>query len=622
MLQPSEEIKSKLDIVDVIREYIPIKAAGMNFKANCPFHREKTPSFMVSPEKQIYHCFGCGKGGDVFSFIQEIEGVNFVEALRILAPKAGVTLKKQNPQVTSQRNKLLDIMDSSVNYYHDILLNNSEAQAARDYLKNRGLTEETIREWKIGYSADSWDDIINWLKARNYNDNEIFSAGISIKKEGTNRYYNRFRGRIMFPIWDNNGNAVAFSARVSPEKEATEQMGKYINSPQTLIYDKSKILFGLDKAKLEIKSQDLAIVVEGQMDVITAHQAGYKNIIASSGTALTREQINLIKRFTNNITLAFDMDNAGQMAADRGIREAMQAEMNIKVIELGEGKDPDECIKNNPKEWERAVEEAKPMMQYYFDKNLADLNLEKIEDKRIAAKKLLPIIIRLGDNIEKDYWLKVLAEKLDTNESALRESINGIKDKIRDYQRSETSELQEVKTEAPKNRQELLSEMLIALMFKFPAVITYVVDHISVDHLKGVHNQSIYKNLLIYYNNNIDGSASENLEKIDYNEFKFWFDQQIEENIYNNSGFDKQNVLMFLDRLVLLGDRDFYNLDNEKAKNETIKVVVEIKRNYLTARMKEIEKLIIESEKAGDKAGVNGLMEELKTLSDELRSVQ
>ena len=224
-MQPSEEIKSRLDIVDIIRDYIPLKATGANFRALCPFHNEKSPSFMVSPEKQIFHCFGCGEGGDIFSFVMKIEGVDFIGALRILAPKAGVQLKKQNPQLMSLRNKLLDILDISKKYYNQNLLENNNSKNAREYLKQRGLKIETIKEWEIGYSNDGWDNVINFLKQKGFNDNEIFQSGMSVKSNNGDRYYDRFRGRIMFPINNVNGNTVAFSARVS-RKRSRRKNGK------------------------------------------------------------------------------------------------------------------------------------------------------------------------------------------------------------------------------------------------------------------------------------------------------------------------------------------------------------------------------------------------------------
>jgi len=623
MHQPSDEIKSRLDIVDLLREYIPLKPAGINFRALCPFHREKTPSFLVSSEKQIWHCFGCEKGGDIFSFIMEMEGVSFVEALRILAPKAGVTLKRQNSKLTSQRNRLLDILEISSRYYHKILLEDKRGKEALNYLNKRGLNEETITEWQLGYSPDSWDDLINLLKGKGFNDNEIFLAGMSVKKEGTGRFYNRFRGRIMFPISDINGNIVAFSARVSPEKEKEEKLGKYINSPQTMIYNKSGIIFGLDKAKMMIKSEDLAIVVEGQMDVITAHQNGFKNIVASSGTALTNNQIKALKRYSNNISLAFDMDEAGQLAADRGGREAMREEMNIKVILLPTGKDPDEFIRNNPEKWQAAIKSAKPMMQYYFDKVFLELNLEKIEDRRLAAKKLLNIIVQLGNKIEENFWLKKLSEKIDVPENLLREAIDAKPATVQDKTPDNID-----KNKIIQSRGEMLSELLLVLVMKFPGLLDYVASNIYVDQLAGIDNKVFYKNLIIYYNsikgNEIDKTESE--IKIDYNNFKDWLENLLITNKENESspkvsGIHSDQLKLF-DKLVLLGDKDYYDLNRKQANSEINKIIAYLKKFYLANRMKEIEKLIMQAEKENDDEKTAELMEELKTLSDEFKEIK
>ncbi len=623
MQQPSDEIKSKLDIVDVVREYIPLKPAGVNFRALCPFHREKSPSFVVSPEKQIFHCFGCQKGGDIFSFVMEMDGISFIDALRNLAPKAGVTLKKQDPKLTSQRNRLLDVVEVSRKYYHQILLQGDKAKSAREYLAKRGLAEETIEEWQIGYSPDSWDDLINLLKNKGFNDKEIFQAGMSVNKEGTSRFYNRFRGRIMFPINDVNGNTAAFSARVSPEKEAEEKMGKYINSPQTMIYDKSRILFGLDKAKREIKNNDLAIIAEGQMDVITAHQHGYKNIVASSGTALTTEQVVLLKRYSNNIALAFDMDKAGEMAAERGIREAMSAEMNAKVIEVPEGKDPDECIKNNKEEWEKAVKDAKPFMKYYFDKTFAGLDLNQVDGKREAAKKLLPVLAKLGNKIEQDFWIRKLGQALDVGEDILRETIRENTPKARqEYAQNAPNDANsgyaETKPPVKQSREEMLSELFIALMLKFPSLAEYAINHIQPDQVAGLPNQSLYRNIIIYYNNLIDNWTQEGGQteppQVSYGGLKQWFEHsEVQE--------DKDGQLILLDKLALLGDKDFFDFEIEQAKNEIIKIAVILKKHYLLDRRKEINKLIAQAEEEGNEEYIKSLMEEFKQLTDEIGEV-
>jgi DNA primase len=628
MQQPSDEIKSKLDIVDVIRDYIPLKPAGVNFRALCPFHHEKSPSFVVSPEKQIWHCFGCQKGGDIFSFVMEMDGLSFVDALRALAPKAGVVLKKQNSELTSQKNRILDVVEFAKNYYHKILLENPQAEIARKYLVERGLTDETIEEWQIGFSPDSWDDLMSLLIKKGFRENEIFQAGMSVKKEGAGKFYNRFRGRIMFPINDVNGNTVGFSARVSPDKEANEKLGKYINSPQTMIYDKSKILFGLDKAKQEIKKKNFAIIMEGQMDVITAHQNGYKNAIASSGTALTAEQVLLLKRYSENIALAFDMDKAGEMAADRGIKEAMRAEMNTKVILIPNGKDPDECIKNNKKEWEEAVKNAKPIMEYYFAKIFSGLDLKKVENKRASVKILLPIIARLENKIEKDFWLKNLSQKVEVREEILAEALRDSAEKVY-VKKEESTPVAPVKRK--QSREEMLSELFLALILKFPSIVEYAMNHAHPDQIVGDGNFTLYRNLIIYYNIIIDNWTQEGGQteapQVSYTGLKTWlgdYEYNAETSLGESHSReqDKNTQLKLLDMLVLLGDRDFYEYDSEAAKNEAIKLIMELKKIYLLKRKKEIEKLIPQAERENDDEKIKILMEEFQSLGEELREIE
>jgi len=605
-----EEIKSKLDIVDVIRDYTPLKAAGVNFKANCPFHREKTPSFVVSPEKQIWHCFGCAKGGDVFSFVTEIEGIGFGEALRILAPKAGVVLKKQNPQEASERGRLYDILELSQNYYYRALENEKNTPIGA-YIKKRGLDEDTISEWQIGYSRNSWDDVYNGLKKKGFSDEDIFKAGMSVKKKNGSGYFNRFKDRIMFPINDVNGNIVAFTARINPEVEKKDdfQGGKYINSPQTAIYDKSRIVFGLDKAKKEIKNQDFVIVVEGQMDVVTAHKHGYENVVATSGTALTREQVMLLKRYTNNVALAFDMDSAGQMAADRGIREAMQAEMNIKIILIPSGKDPDECIRNSESEWKDAVKQAKPMMDYFLEVNAEELDFDKGEDRQKYRVKCFSIVVDIKSASEQGIWLKHVASRIGANEMDLRSDFDEFLNNYKPINRKQNIRPEPVKVKVKISRDEKMSEFLIALILKFPKFLNYAINHVELDQITGIDNKWFYKNLIIYYNT-ITNSGQE--IKIEYNEFKGWLTKE------NPDIDDKIKVF---DRLILLGDRDFYDFDDVQVKAEIINTAKFLKKDYLSHRMKEIEKLVAMAEKEENNTEIRSLMEELNNLSKELRDI-
>jgi len=612
-MQASEEIKARIDIVDLIREYINLQPAGVNFRARCPFHQEKSPSFIVSPDKQIYHCFGCGRGGDIFSFIQEIEGVNFVEALRILAPKAGVSLKRQDPKLSSERNRVMDIMDISRKFYHKNLLESPFAEKARKYLLDRGLKEETMEEWQIGFSLDSWDSIFNLLRSHGFKDAEIFKAGLIVKSEKSNRFYDRFRGRIMFPILDVNSNTVAFSARVSPEKEKEEKMGKYINSPQTIVYDKSKVLFGLDKAKMKIKSEDLAIIVEGQMDVISAHQAGFKNVIASSGTALSQEQIILIKRFTNNLAFAFDQDSAGISAADRGMGLASQMEMNVKVIEVPDAKDPDECIRENPEVWNEAVKKASLMMEYYFRKYLDGLDANNIEDKNKAVQLIVPKIYRLGNKIEQDHWIKKLGEKMDIDERRLKEVLSKIKNPENRIKKNEN--IKKEVAQKIKSKEEKMSEILMALLVRFSSLLEYTLTYLPLEYLQGDDNVDIYRNLILYYNNQreVDGDLS-----IRDGDFRDWLLSNNEQT--KDLNFNLENQLNFFDKLVILGDEEFYNFNFEQAKNELIKILRLLKKEFLTKKIRKLEKLISQAEKEkSDK--LYGFMEELKNLLNEYKDL-
>ncbi len=613
-MQPSDEIKSRLDIVDIIKEYIQLKPVGSNFSALSPFNREKTPSFIVSPEKQIWHCFSSGKGGDIITFIMEIEGVNFVEALRILAPKAGVSLRRQNPEMVSRRNRLLDIMEVVSNFYHQNLLNSKNAEVARKYLKERQLTDETLIDWKIGFSIDSWDDAVNVLKKRGYKDNEIIEAGLANKKKEGYGIYNRFRDRVMFPISDINGNIVAFSARIRPDKEDGSVMGKYINSPQTLIYNKSRIVFGLDKAKLEIKNNNLAVIVEGQMDVVTAHQNGFKNVVASSGTALTNEQIKLIKRYTNNIAFAFDMDNAGQIATDRAIRESMAMDMNIRVIVLPSGKDPDDFLKKNPEKWKELVEKADNVMSYYFDKVFSNIDINNVEGKRDAVRNILPIINRLKSLVEKDFWLKQLSQKIDIEERYLRETLASIENKKISYVKKETIFNQNQSLDKNKiikkelSNEEKKSEFLISFLIKFPIFLEYASKNIDINLICGDISKLLYNNLIIYYN-------TKNSD-FKFDEFKEYLNNEALEDIN-----ERNNQLKLLNKLVVFGERRFEGIKKEDAKNEILNILISIKREYLRKAIKTTEKQLKVAEKNNNDKDIEILMLKLKRIFKELKKL-
>jgi len=595
----SEEIKSKLDIVEVIREYIPVRAVGANFQALCPFHNEKTPSFNISPDKQIWHCFGCGRGGDVFSFVQEKEGMSFPEVLRYLAPKAGVILKHENPEHHAKRNRLLDIMELAGKYYNHVL-NQPAGQKARDYLTGRGLDEATIKEWQIGYSQDAWDELYKFLKQRplsgaKYTDDEIFAAGLIIKKEGGRGFYDRFRGRIMFPIWDVNSNIIAFTARVSPEKEATEKMGKYINSPQSEIYDKSRVLFGLNKAKNAIREAGLAIVVEGQMDVISCHRHGFQNVVASSGTALTPEQVALLKRFTSEVALLFDMDKAGQIAADRGIKEVLAAELDLKMIVLPGAKDPDECLKSDPAEFKAAVAAARPMLEYYFAKVSAGLDLSDLDNKRAVRDQMFAMINLVVSPTEQGHWLKRVGEELDFAEADMREEFAKWRQKKGVVRRPEDgASARPTATPLPEaSREDKLAERLFALVIRFPEFTNYASDSLEPEAVAAASLARFYRNLIIYYNK----SAS-----LEYGAFRAEL---------ASAGAEEEKLL---DKLVLLGEKDFYDYQASQVKPEIISIVAELRKYGRQRRIKQLQKDITSAEKEGRADDLAALMADLKNL--------
>ncbi|MDD3711448.1 MAG: DNA primase [Patescibacteria group bacterium] len=600
----SEEIKNKLDIVDVIGEYLNLKSAGSNFRGLCPFHNEKTPSFMVSPDKQIWHCFGCGKGGDILSFIMEIEGLSFIETLKLLAPRAGVVLDNKDLVDNSVKSKLLKILDLSSKYYNFILNsdkgNQKRNSEIREYLKNRGLSDSAIDYWQIGYSPDSYDDLIKFLKSKKFSDLDIQLAGMSFKSE-KGAYLNRFRNRIMFPINDINGQVIAFTARINPNVVDDKVSGKYINSPQTEVYDKSRVLFALDKAKMAVKEKDEIILVEGQMDAISVFEAGFKNVSAVSGTALTTYQLNLIKRYTKNIILAFDSDSAGENATDRGISEALKMGFNLKIVSLKDGQDPDDIVRNNPDDFKLALDQAQNIMDYYFDRELLNININDISQKNKAVSQILSIIVKLYNKVEQDFWLKELSQRAKVDEIFLREELQKIsknidKISINAYSKKEEKDLS---AGVVSTWEDKLLESLMSLVLKFNDYGEYVFNNLGVDFISGKY-QEFYNSWLIYYNKN---------KKIDYS--------GLLEYLTDN----KPEFLDLLKKIALISD--FYWPDDlithEQAKGEIIKNLLEIKKNYFKRLINEDNDKLILAEKNGQEVGP--IMERLKNWNEELKKI-
>jgi len=473
MIDQVQEIKERLNIVDIISGYLRLQKAGVNFKALCPFHNEKTPSFMVSPSRQSWHCFGsCGEGGDIFTFIEKIEGVEFPEALKILAEKAGIILKYDNPKLRSEKDKAYEICEKATQFFTASLNN---ANVILDYLHKRGLQDGTIDEWRLGYAPDSWGSLLSFLGKYGYREPEIEKAGLILRGA---KYHDRLRNRLMFPIFDTNGRVVAFSGRIMndivPSKTEKADSGKYINSPETILYNKSRILYGLDRAKTDIRKADKVILVEGQMDAVLSWQDGVRNVVATSGTALTENHLLILKRLTNNLVLAFDMDDAGFRATKRGVDLANETGFDVSVLDISSGKDPADFVKERPGEFAKLISESQPIMAYYFNRAFEKFSIDKIEGKKFIALTLLSEIKRLPSAVERSGWLRELSLRLGISESDLREEMERV-----EIEKTEMNNNGNVDVEKPKmpakTRREILSERLLALLLKKPELIAEAV---------------------------------------------------------------------------------------------------------------------------------------------------
>jgi len=423
-----EEIKNKVDIVELIQGYLPLKKAGRNFKGLCPFHGEKTPSMMVNPELQIFKCFGCGVGGDVYVFLQKMEGIEFGEALLILAKKTGITLDSYKPTKGEEdKDRLIKINNLTRDYYHFLLTKHRLGEEALKYLIGRGITLESIEKFNLGFAPDGWDNLIKYLCGKkNYKLEDLHRAGLAV--EGKN--YDRFRNRVMFPLANHRGQVVGFAGRVMPAASAealASQGGKYVNTPETEIYHKSDLLYAMDIHKTEIKTLGWVVVVEGEIDSIAADQAGTKNVVAIKGSAFTQRQVEFLRRYVDIVVLGLDADLAGDMAARRGIEIAVKAGLIVKVIEPSEKfKDPGDWATLDPQGWQVAVEKAIPIYDFYIESAVKRLGLDATGKTKIG-REIVPIISQMDDEIMKGHYIKKLATVIGVEEEDVRKQVSKTK---------------------------------------------------------------------------------------------------------------------------------------------------------------------------------------------------
>jgi len=566
-----EEIKARLDIVDVISSYIKLEKSGVNYRARCPFHEEKTPSFFVSPSRQLWHCFGgCNEGGDIFKFVMKIEGVEFVDALKMLADKAGVQLKqnKEWKKIKSERQTLLEINNQASKFYEFQLEKSKKGQEAKDYLLKRGLKEETIKKWRLGYAPDAWQSLSDFLVSKGRAREDLIKAGLIVKKE-EGKTFDRFRGRIMFPITGFNSEIIGFTGRIFDRSEKDE--AKYLNTPATLLYDKSRALYGIDKARLEIRKKDFCVLVEGNVDCIMSHQAGVENCIAVSGTALTPLHLNIIKRYSNNLVLAFDMDSAGRKATERAIDLAEKAGFEIKVISQAQDKDPaDIVLKEGEEKWRQMVKEAKPVAEFFFNLAVGGKNLDFVEDKKKTLKEFLPKIKKMENKVEQSFWVEKLASVLKSKEEDIWAELNKLK-----IQKDEIRE-EEVLT-GKKTRREMLEEKVLALILKDRKRIVLISDF------------SLFSS-----------PGKDVLEQI-----------KKKENIsFEELKKSLREAESFLNYLFLLSE----SLAEPEEEEELKKCLVELEALIKKEKQRELQSQIKDFEKRGEFDKVKMLLEEFKSL--------
>ena len=449
------EIREKLDIVTFIADFLPLKKAGRNFKTNCPFHNEKTPSLVISPERQIWHCFGCGKGGDVYTFLMEYENMEFPEALRSLAKRAGVTLKESSFKQGeySEKENIFSVNNHALKFYHYVLTELPAGKEALAYLlQKRKINKGIIDTFQLGFAPSSGNALSNYLlKKKSYKNRDLISAGVSLERGS--QCYDFFRGRIIFPLFDHRGNVTGFSGRALNDNDQP----KYLNTRETAVYHKGSMFFGLNTAKDEIKQKQDAIIVEGEFDAIALYMEGIKNAVAIKGTALTENQVALLSRFTPKVTLCLDQDNAGFEATRRSLEVLEKKWMTTSIIVIKDGKDPDEALKKNPSGFKKALRESLGVYDYLVDKFVAENNKDSAQGKKAIADNLLPLFANISNEIIKEHYLKKLSSIFEISLESLLKEVEKLKKK-------DLEDKIAIPQKDKRARREVLEEYLIALI--------------------------------------------------------------------------------------------------------------------------------------------------------------
>ncbi|RJQ27527.1 DNA primase [Candidatus Parcubacteria bacterium] len=586
-----EKIKSKIDIVDLITEHIPLKKLGRNFKTVCPFHSEKTPSFVVSPERQIWHCFGCGKGGDIFGFLIEYDKIDFSEALKYLANKAGIKLTTsvfRNDREKKKEN-IYTLNTLAANFYNYLLLNHPAGKLALKYLtEERKIPQELVKKFNLGYAPNKDNALVKYLtQKKGYKEEEILDAGLAVKKY-SNESFDFFRHRIIFPLEDSRQNIIAFSGRILGSEN---QSPKYINTRETLVYQKRDTLFGLSLAREEIKKQNTVIVVEGEFDVISSFKEGIKNIVAVKGTSLTESQIKLLKRYAPKILFCFDADPAGTEAQRRSIKMIEEEGVLAGVIIPPEGKDPDEIIKTNPLLFKKAIKQNINIYDFIIDSALKNVsNTKTMEEKREVLDKTLPFLVSIENEVIKEHYLKKLAQNLDASFEAIAKQAEKLKSGVR----KNPSQGQNGKNNI--SREDLLTGYLLSLLIQSPKPKKHLT--IIISSLENIQLPNPGQNRLL----NMLKEYIESENTFAPNEFVKTLPTELIDI------FDKY----YLFPLPIL-DEEKYGLEIEKATKE-------LKHISLKTKLKEISGKIKEKENLGQEEEVEALRKEFDNLTQNLKT--
>lgn len=582
-----EEIRSRLNIEDLVGGYVQLKKAGRSLRGLCPFHGEKTPSFMVSPEKGIAYCFGCHQGGDIFKFVQLIENVTFGESVKILAEKTGVQLPREIPKANNKRLKGIEINQWTVKFYIEQL---EENKNQKEYFTGRGLSEETIKKFKLGFAPDSFDKLKNYLTQKGFKDDDLVDASVlnrrSIADKNT---YDRFRNRLIFPIFDHQDNPVGFSGRIMGKGEP-----KYLNSPETPAYNKSLILYGLNWAKEKIKEEKMAIFVEGYMDVIATHQIGSENVVATCGTAITAQQLKLIKRFSKNIAFAFDQDSAGLEATFRAIELAQTSDLNIKIIIIPEGKDPDECIQKNPDKWREAAKNPVNVMDFYFNYAFNKFDKSNLEGKKQILDFILPLIKLYKSDVEKSVYLNKLAIEIKTDVRLLWSDLKKVEIKSYPGNRKQYNQPKNVESGNLKKKIFSREEFLLGFIFCYPEMYKEVADNLIKKIALDPDTEKFYNMLEKVYT--LESS-------IDMSRFK----EELSEE-------DREKV----DIYALLIDEFYPDFSEDVIKKEFFKLIKEINRKNIYTAQKNFELKIRTSQDKQEKNILLNKYNELLKLTNKI----